>query len=166
MIRLPTSDHCVYQALDAEFSVIYVGVTSHLFARLGQHQANSEWWKRAKAIEVECFDTRTQADEREKFLIRALMPAGNDRGNPLALMESEGVSIADVRAFIAARPKPVERHPRLVSLRQYAEESGIGIQTLRTRRDRHADFPRPVAIGGNRISLYAHDDLRRFMQAE
>ena len=51
-----------------------------------------------------------------------------------------------------------------VSLRQYAEESGLELGTLRDWRNRRSDFPVEVSMGANRTALYDRDHLRAYVR--
>ena len=80
MIIPPPLDHCVYLLTRRDHVVIYVGVTSNLFARLGEH-AKKTWWPEVAMIQVESFDTRALADMREAHLIATLNPFYNVAGS-------------------------------------------------------------------------------------
>ncbi len=67
----------VYRAYDAEGRLLYVGISDTFYARMGQHQASSPWWKHAVRLETEQFATRSKAMVEEARLIRTLAPAYN-----------------------------------------------------------------------------------------
>ncbi len=58
---------------------------------------------------------------------------------------------------VAADPDPtpaVASAPVQVTLREFSEQSGMTVTTLRTRRDRDASFPRPTGQRGQ-AALYS-----------
>lgn len=84
-----------------------------------------------------------------------------------------GRPVPDVAAMMAAATTTDGAHiPRSevveaaegISLRQYAEESGVALQTLRDWSNRRADFPVEVAVGANRTKLYDHDHLKAYVR--
>jgi hypothetical protein len=52
----------------------------------------------------------------------------------------------------------------MVSLRQYADESGENLRTLRDWRDRRSDFPVEASRGANNTALYERDHLRAYVR--
>lgn len=78
---LPISGHFVYIMRDETGAVIYVGVTSCLWGRLGQH-ATSKPKRLADAahLSVIAYDTRREADDAERELIEVLQPPLNKMG--------------------------------------------------------------------------------------
>lgn len=53
----------------------------------------------------------------------------------------------------------------MVSLRQYADESGESLQSLRDWRSRRPDFPVEASRGANNTALFERDHLREFVRA-
>lgn len=83
---------------------------------------------------------------------------------------TSGAPVPDVPAMMALGVATTEE-PRIpssevvtpagISLRQYAEEAGLSLATLRKWADR-PDFPSWVGIGANRTRLYDRDHLRDY----
>lgn len=57
--------------------LLYVGITDNLYQRMAQHATKSEWWQDAVRLELEVFETRHQAQVREKELVRTFAPPFN-----------------------------------------------------------------------------------------
>jgi predicted GIY-YIG superfamily endonuclease len=167
MIPLPAYAHCVYVAHDRELTPIYVGVSSRLFARLHDH-TGKDWWSQVTSISVESFPTREEADARELELIRIHQTSNNKASNPRVSLEGGGITASDVRDFIEARKKSQRRGvlgEGLTTLRAFAEDSGVGIHFLRSRRDRDESFPQPVAERSGSAMTYKTEDLKAWLTA-
>ena len=67
----------VYEFFDANDELLYVGVTNGLPHRLGQHDADKPWWTAVVRVEVEHYETRADALDRERTLIQSLRPLHN-----------------------------------------------------------------------------------------
>lgn len=76
---IPTS---VYRYYDSDDLLIYVGITSRGIARNREHNTSKEWWPHVARQEVEHFDTRELAADRERSLIQAFRPPFNKQHNP------------------------------------------------------------------------------------
>lgn len=80
--RLPLRPgHAVYRALDAEGSVLYVGLSSQLWARIGKHHHAAPWWPDAVDLDWAIYPTRREAENAERRLIRQHRPPWNVAGN-------------------------------------------------------------------------------------
>lgn len=64
-------------------------------------------------------------------------------------------------AQVEAEAPPV----RGISLREFAESSGVELRTLNRWRERRSDFPTWVAIGGRNTHLFDPDHLRQYVAA-
>lgn len=69
--------HTVYLLRDQAGVLLYVGVTLRAHDRWKQHGKSKPWWPEVKALEVEHFATRREAEAREALLIRTLHPRHN-----------------------------------------------------------------------------------------
>lgn len=70
----------VYIANAGDGTVLYVGVASDLKRRLREHAAGAlggGWWASAVSIDVEPYDSQSDALEVEAALIRHLRPTRN-----------------------------------------------------------------------------------------
>lgn len=70
----PTS---VYLYFDADGILIYVGITSRGPDRQAEHARDKPWWPLVRRQEVEHYDTRRDAESREKALIGERRPPYN-----------------------------------------------------------------------------------------
>lgn len=75
----PTS---VYRYYDADDLLIYVGITSRGMARNREHNGSKAWWAHVVRQEVEHFDSRADAADRERSLIQVFRPPFNKHHNP------------------------------------------------------------------------------------
>lgn len=75
----PTS---VYRYYDRHDLLIYVGITARGVTRNREHNSRAAWWPYVVRQEVEHYDTRTLAEEREKALILEFRPPFNTQHNP------------------------------------------------------------------------------------
>src|SRR4051812_41991180 len=111
-IAIPPHDHCVYQLIARDGQVIYVGSSSAIFNRLGQHAKTKDWWSHVAAIEVEAFATKEEMLDREQELIRMIDPIQNDVYGTRAALESAAdllgytVTREDVRQYVREKLIP------------------------------------------------------------
>jgi hypothetical protein len=195
MITLPPHEHCVYQLISREGSVIYVGSSSAIFARLAQHAKTKDWWTQVAAISVEAFLDKDRMLDREQELIKMLDPIYNDTYAvapalvAVSMLLGETVTRGHVRDFLRARmtggwtPVSVTPEPELatdkaeemepeptpapsgITLRAYAEEIGMPLSRLTRWRERRDDFPSWIAIGPRGVHLFDRDHLQDYVRA-
>jgi predicted GIY-YIG superfamily endonuclease len=67
----------VYVLYREDGSVLYVGAANNVGRRLAEHIASAEWWPEVASARFEHFDHRTDAMDRERWLIERLNPAHN-----------------------------------------------------------------------------------------
>lgn len=67
----------VYRAYDGDGAILYVGITGARLRRIDQHRHGSDWWAEASRIDLEHFETREEAMQREAALINELRPPWN-----------------------------------------------------------------------------------------
>lgn len=67
----------VYLVSDDRGRLLYVGVTSDIYARFGQHARQSLWYPYMAHMAVEVHSTRRQAEMRERRLIGLYDPPHN-----------------------------------------------------------------------------------------
>jgi predicted GIY-YIG superfamily endonuclease len=67
----------VYTMRDAAGDVVYVGCTTRLDVRLGQHRNTKDFWREVATISLEHFDTWDEAYAAEQRLIDELRPPNN-----------------------------------------------------------------------------------------
>lgn len=178
-IAMPPHDHCVYQLLDRDAQVIYVGSSSWVFARLGQHAKSKDWWSQVCGISVESFATKMEMLNRERALIEMINPIYNDTygtADALAMgsdLLGRKITREDVRAYVRGEIQkiPLAREdaqvsddlPQGISLRRYAQEKGLELRTLQRWKERRTDFPVEVGEGAGRAKLYDRDHLDAFV---
>jgi excinuclease UvrABC nuclease subunit len=102
----------VYQLLDAEGTVIYVGRTEHIANRIAAHR-RKPWWRDVARIESEVFDSkgkfidvRRMSSRAEGQLIRELQPVHNFK---LTDKDKDPGGHATRRAHLAGEPCPNPR---------------------------------------------------------
>lgn len=67
----------VYRAYDAAGTLLYVGVAESWTRRCVQHASDKPWWGQVARMELEHFDDRLAAAQREATLIRDRRPRHN-----------------------------------------------------------------------------------------
>jgi predicted GIY-YIG superfamily endonuclease len=72
----------VYRYYDAIDTLIYVGITNAGTARNQQHNKDKEWWPFVARQDVEHYENRDTAHQREVALIQAARPPFNVQHNP------------------------------------------------------------------------------------
>lgn len=70
--------HVAYRHYDAFGVLLYVGISMDKRSRDFTHKALSPWWKYSTTTEMEVFNSRREAKEREKRLIISLDPIFNE----------------------------------------------------------------------------------------
>jgi predicted GIY-YIG superfamily endonuclease len=88
----------LYRMRSADGTLLYVGITAYLLARIKQHAKDKRWWDEVAAIAVEHFPTRNEVEMAELEAIRSERPTYNVRDNP--------------NAPRPRRPPPIERSPQ------------------------------------------------------
>lgn len=179
-IILPAHDHCVYILTKRDHVVIYVGVTSNLFGRLGMHFLKS-WWGEVASVQVESFQTRAEAEAREAHLIQMISPLYNVLGSDLnearhleemrlatqALRAQRGISEAVMvpELDVSAVCTPTDG----ITLTQAAPLlAPVKLATLRVYASRDKTFPMPLPLpsgqkyGPTQARLYSLDELRKW----
>lgn len=75
----------VYRFFDADGDLLYIGRTASMGVRLAEHAStngrSSHWFKKARTIKVEHFDSTTAAFHAEREAIRAEHPRFNVKHN-------------------------------------------------------------------------------------
>jgi hypothetical protein len=72
-----------------------------------------------------------------------------------------GATNGGTNAQVEAEAPPV----RGISIREFAETSGVELRTINRWRERRSDFPSWVAIGGRNTHLFDPDHLRQYVAA-
>lgn len=105
----PTS---VYLYFDASGVLIYVGITSRGARRQHEHNNTQEWWKYVFTQDVEHYDTRERALERERELIKLFSPPFNTIHNSLDT-RAEYIQLQEM----ATHAKPLDTPDKRISMR-------------------------------------------------
>jgi len=71
----------LYQYYDATEVLLYVGITDRGHARASEHAKGKPWWPEVARGEMEHFQSRDRALQREAFLITTLRPRYNIQHN-------------------------------------------------------------------------------------
>jgi hypothetical protein len=67
----------LYRYFDADWNLLYVGISFSSLVRLAQHRSTDVWFQRVTRIEIERFDRREEAEEAERKAIRRERPEFN-----------------------------------------------------------------------------------------
>ncbi len=67
----------VYLASDELGRLLYVGITSDVYRRMGQHAVASPWYDKMAHVATELYATRRQAAKREQQLVERHDPPHN-----------------------------------------------------------------------------------------
>jgi hypothetical protein len=74
----------LYRFFNQADELLYVGITENWPARFHEHAKKASWYKQAKRIELESFDTREEALAAELKAIHEECPVWNVNGNASA----------------------------------------------------------------------------------
>jgi predicted GIY-YIG superfamily endonuclease len=94
----------LYRHFDAEKRLLYVGISLSASRRLSQHMRDSKWARAITSIEIEHFETRSQAVEAERRAILAEKPLWNVLHNLAEAVQSGTTSVGSTRKL---RPEEV-----------------------------------------------------------
>lgn len=120
---VPTS---VYRYYDAADILLYVGVTSRGTARNREHWSTKRWWQYVSHQEIDHFDSRDNALERERELIAAFSPPFNKQHNP-AHKHLQTIYLAYAAAYQPGNESFIDLYRRTnhrVALRPMVERGG------------------------------------------
>jgi predicted GIY-YIG superfamily endonuclease len=94
----------LYRHFDETRQLLYVGISLSTFARLSQHKAHSDWFKKIKSVEIENFETREEAMAAEREAIKNESPMFNiAMKKTMAEIEKERKQLANQGAEKDAR---------------------------------------------------------------
>lgn len=82
-VSIPTD---LYRCYDADWRLLYVGISYSAIQRFEQHLRKSEWSGRVSYIEIMRFPSRKEAVNAEKSAIASEFPIYNIDGNKLLVM--------------------------------------------------------------------------------
>lgn len=71
----------LYRFFDARARLLYIGITSDLFARFGGHRRDKTWWRDIAGATFEHFPTREAVLAAEEVAIKAERPIHNKQHN-------------------------------------------------------------------------------------
>lgn len=71
----------LYRHFDAQGRLLYVGISLSTVARLTQHRNSSDWYSQISRVEIQKFDTRSEAEGAEWEAIQKEKPIHNIVGN-------------------------------------------------------------------------------------
>lgn len=69
----------LYRFFDNQDRLLYVGISSNFFGRVGQHKADKAWFTQIAYSTLEHFPDRQSVDEAETVAIRAEKPLHNKK---------------------------------------------------------------------------------------
>jgi excinuclease UvrABC nuclease subunit len=103
----PVGDpHSVYRFYNADGELLWVGCTANLFSRLLSHRSGSPFHTQIASVQLEHFDSRTEARAAETAYIETLRPAYNIEHN--GSVNKHGNWVAVAAKMRAADPKRKE----------------------------------------------------------
>lgn len=71
-------DECyVYMAYNEDRRLLYVGISTDVFRRMGSHATSAEWYPQMCYLMLEVYPTRRDAEDREAELIHDYRPRYN-----------------------------------------------------------------------------------------
>lgn len=76
--------HGLYRFWSPDGTLLYIGITNSLPARIGQHSDQKPWWREVAKITVQHFDSRDAVLAAEREAIRAESPKYNIHHNARA----------------------------------------------------------------------------------
>ena len=71
------SMHTLYRFYDASDTLLYIGITGNMPARMAQHRADKSWWPEVSVIRLEQFQSRAELQSAERESIRIERPKYN-----------------------------------------------------------------------------------------
>lgn len=77
MSDIETEEHALYRFFGADDALLYIGISIHPFARMGQHQGDKSWWGEVVKVTIERHPTRADVVAAERVAIRAEGPRYN-----------------------------------------------------------------------------------------
>lgn len=77
---LPVIGTFVYRHISATGDLLYAGITSDIWRRMGQHAAAAIWWPSVARIEWDVYELRREAEYVEAWLIHEYLPPHNRHG--------------------------------------------------------------------------------------
>lgn len=69
--------HALYRMFDAAGTLLYVGLTAHVEARMSQHKVGKEWWPDVANVQLEHFPSREEVARAEREAISSEKPLFN-----------------------------------------------------------------------------------------
>lgn len=112
----------LYRFYDREYTLLYVGITSSLGHRLGQHEASKPWWGEVSTVDVEHFSTREELELAEIRAIKLESPTHNVAHAGVTLSKDRSIVAATLRRLyideIGPIPEPEQLEHHLIQLYQ------------------------------------------------
>lgn len=151
--RSPT----VYLIYGQKRELLYVGCSVDAMGRLAAHANQRVWWKQVVSVEVEHFDTLSEALERECECIRTLSPRHNVKSRVdlpklprVFIRRVNGVYVDPWDAFpghrtflMAFRERLFAIHPRLND-EAIAEMLGLNVREYQNLGNRPGGIPEHI----------------------
>jgi hypothetical protein len=111
----------LYRHFDAAGQLLYVGISLCPFTRTRQHGMLSDWFDQVVRVEIERFDTRSQAEQAEYAAIRNERPIHNGTFNRKARLEGEAFIVLD------ANRERVQPEPTFTALEHLAHRRQVKV---------------------------------------
>jgi predicted GIY-YIG superfamily endonuclease len=116
----------LYRMRSADGTLLYVGITACLPARIKQHAGGKRWWDEVATITVEHFPTRDEVEVAELEAIRSERPTYNVKDNP---------NVQRPRRPPPKERSPQERFRRRCVERFWSGEPPVGADATLLRED-------------------------------
>ena len=150
----------LYRMFDRDGALLYVGISSNLDQRLGQHERGKPWWSQVVTMRIEHYPTRAHAAAAERNAIVHEKPRWNIAYN-----------LGSTKPVPALFMALLDEHAAMLAEQQEAPK-------MSTRRPAPSGDPKPCHVCGHgilgtpsairidgRIRL-AHDECRAQVKAE
>ena len=122
----------LYRFFDNKYQLLYVGISSNFFSRVGQHLDDKHWFHLCAYSTFEHFATRTEVLKAEKRAIKAEMPLFNIVHNSKQLRGHQYIdrlkTAVESDFFIKLPETPDDRRVMIYSLQ--SEGKGFDKKTL------------------------------------
>lgn len=74
---IESEEHALYRFFGADDALLYIGISIHPFARMGQHQGDKSWWGEVVKVTIERHPNRADVEAAEKLAIKTEEPRYN-----------------------------------------------------------------------------------------
>lgn len=128
-MTLPDSNcsHVVYRMLDANGTLLYVGITLDAAGRFYAHRKDKDWWTQVDTIRVQHFASRAEAIDAERVAIGREKPLHNVREQVTSGPPREGGNTTPTQIRI---PEPLKARAKAKAEAEGSNLSKVVIRLL------------------------------------